>query len=198
MKFKKGDRVQFISESSLAEGVIWEVKASNHGISYKVESDHEKNRWMWIDEGHLIPLTPLPAIPKFVADVLQVQKEKWWWSLSESLNLKVYACTSFVKEYSVDIRIKDWLSLPSNQELFARAWMDGYEVEDEPLYYVRFISDNRSSYLNLQKNRGRLWVSDYLESDEFKAKFTEKEIKNMNENYWAFKVPVEDLEEVVK
>ncbi|MGM8034890.1 DUF1642 domain-containing protein [Listeria monocytogenes] len=78
----------------------------------------------------------LVKVPKFVADVLQVQKEKWWWSLSESLNLKVYACTSFVKEYSVDIRIKDWLSLPSNQEIFARAWLDGYEVEQEPLFIM--------------------------------------------------------------
>ncbi|HAB6435303.1 TPA_asm: DUF1642 domain-containing protein [Listeria monocytogenes] len=148
----------------------------------------------WIFEGHLIPLTPLPVIPQFVADVLQVQKEKWWWSLSESLNLKVYACTSFVKEYSVDIRIKDWLSLPSNQELFARAWMDGYEVEQEPLYYIKVI-DSYFGYINLNLKTGAYTTSTNEEPVGFKTKFTEKEIKNMDTRYWAFAVPVEEMEE---
>ncbi|MBC3581215.1 DUF1642 domain-containing protein [Listeria monocytogenes] len=190
MQFKEGDKVQFIREGSLIDGVVKEFKDCSPDMWYLID---DKCKDSWIFEGHLIPLTPLPVIPQFVADVLQVQKEKWWWSLSESLDLKVYACTSFVKEYSVDIRIKDWLSLPSNQELFARAWLDGYEVEQEPLYYIKVI-DRHFGYINLNLKTGAYTTTTNVESDGFKTKFTEKEIKAIDERYWQFKVPVEDLE----
>ncbi|WP_271000212.1 DUF1642 domain-containing protein [Listeria seeligeri] len=189
--FKKGDKVQFIRKGSLMKGIIQEIRTSHYGASYIVASDYDEPRW--IDEGRLIPLSPLPVIPQFVADVLQVQKEKWWWSLSESLNLKVYACTSFVKEYSVDIRIKDWLSLPSNQELFARAWMDGYEVEQEPLYYI-IVTDSRFGYINLNLQTGGYITSTNGEFGRFKTKFTEQEIKELDERFWAFAIPVEEGE----
>ncbi|EMC6865395.1 DUF1642 domain-containing protein [Listeria monocytogenes] len=208
MKFKEGDKVQFIREGSMVEGVVKEVKDCSPDMWYLID---DKCKDSWIFGGHLIPLTPLPAIPKFVADVLQVQKEKWWWSLSESLNLKVYACTSFVKEYSVDIRIKDWLSLPSNQELFARAWMDDYEIEQEPLYYVRlplaYWDEDKAElediyrYLRLNVTSeeteisGRTTVSEWQKADGWRTQLTEKQIKDIDEAYWAFRVPVEDLEE---
>ncbi|EIM4495820.1 DUF1642 domain-containing protein [Listeria monocytogenes] len=192
------------------KGIIQEIRTSHYGASYIVASDYDEPRW--IDEGRLIPLSPLPVIPQFVADVLQVQKEKWWWSLSESLNLKVYACTSFVKEYSVDIRIKDWLSLPSNQELFARAWMDGYEVEKEPLYYVKLPISKRNEatdeleiinmclLLNIRSRETCIsgnyrWV-DKLKRTGWRTKLTEAQIKDMPEGdiYWQFAVLVDEVE----
>ncbi|EMK3136788.1 DUF1642 domain-containing protein [Listeria monocytogenes] len=33
------------------------------------------------------------------------------------------------------------------------------------------------------------------ELTSYKTRFTESEIKDINENYWAFKVPVEEVEE---
>ncbi|EAE4404184.1 DUF1642 domain-containing protein, partial [Listeria monocytogenes] len=69
---------------------------------------------------------------------------------------------------------------------------DGYEVEKEPLYYVRFIN-NCSGYLNV-RNDGRRSLSDSVQNDIFKTQFTEAEIKEMDERYWQFVVPVRDLE----
>ncbi|EDN9223202.1 DUF1642 domain-containing protein [Listeria monocytogenes] len=189
MKFKKGDLVEVIWRSELYRGAVTQVVEATDEIVVKLA---KKPAIDYLFNQNQVSKVKLVKVPKFVADVLQVQKEKWWWSLSESLNLKVYACTSFVKEYSVDIRIKDWLSLPSNQELFARAWLDGYEVEQEPLYYVRFF-DGKVGFLQVYLNGVRL-VGWRTKSEEYKVKFTESEIKEMNEKYWAFKVPVEDLE----
>ncbi|WP_172426605.1 DUF1642 domain-containing protein [Listeria monocytogenes] len=132
-----------------------------------------------------LALVKLPVVPLYVGE---------WIAESKEVDRTLIGAIKIENKQMPRLVVRWLLDNADNQVLFARAWSGKYEVEDEPLYYVRFISDNRSSYLNLQKNRGRLWVSDYLESDEFKAKFTEKEIKNMNENYWAFAVPVEDLE----
>ncbi|EAG8523446.1 DUF1642 domain-containing protein [Listeria innocua] len=63
-----------------------------------------------------------------------------------------------------------------------------------PLYYVVFLPDDEFSYLKYNTIDRTAFVSEKIERDEFKTKFTEKEIKNMNENYWAFAVPVEEVE----
>ncbi|EAD5996390.1 TPA: DUF1642 domain-containing protein [Listeria monocytogenes] len=87
-----------------------------------------------------------------------------------------------------------WLiSSADNQELLARAWLDGYEVEKEPLYYVRFF-DGGLGFLNVYFNGVRL-LSCHLGSEGYKTKFTESEIKNIDTRYWDFAVPVEEVEE---
>ncbi|HAC0826580.1 TPA_asm: DUF1642 domain-containing protein, partial [Listeria monocytogenes] len=79
-----------------------------------------------------------------------------------------------------------------NQELFARAWMDGYEVEKEPLYYVQLIR-RLSGYLNVRNDESSFLDSPY-EVGLNKTKFTEAKIKEIDERYWQFAVLVEDLE----
>ncbi|WP_240033363.1 DUF1642 domain-containing protein, partial [Listeria monocytogenes] len=88
-----------------------------------------------------------------------------------------------------------WLiSSADNQELLARAWMDGYEVEKEPLYYVQLI-DHATGYLNVHYDNQKL-VGSNDEASEYKTQFTESEIKAMNkgEAYWLLKEPVDEVE----
>ncbi|HFK7089682.1 TPA: DUF1642 domain-containing protein [Listeria monocytogenes] len=184
MKFKKGDKVQFIREGSLIDGVVKEFKDCSPDMWYLID---DKCKDSWIFEGHLIPLSPLPVIPQFVADWIEYCK-KHCWVLSEALR-PAYEDNRMPEE------VMDWFEdCHENQELFARAWLDGYEVEKEPLYYVRFIPGNSASYLNLRWVDKGLILNTCEQDDVYKTKFTEKEIKNMNINYWAFAVPVEDLE----
>ncbi|HBI6611410.1 TPA: DUF1642 domain-containing protein, partial [Listeria monocytogenes] len=68
-----------------------------------------------------------------------------------------------------------------------------YEVEKEPLYYVRFF-DGGLGFLNVYFNGVRL-LSCHLGSEGYKTKFTESEIKNIDTRYWDFAVPVEEVEE---
>ncbi|HHH8093625.1 DUF1642 domain-containing protein [Listeria monocytogenes] len=190
MKFKEGDKVQFIREGSMVEGVVKEVKDCSPDMWYLID---DKCKDSWIFGGHLILLTLLPVIPQFVADAINTFKEKEY-DIAVAINYETYT-DELIKELSLDRKMRGWLWEASNQELFARAWMGGYEVEQEPLYYVRFIPGNSVSYLNLRWVDKGLILNSCGQDDIYKTKFTEKEIKNMNINYWAFRVPVEDLEE---
>ncbi|EKM3298222.1 DUF1642 domain-containing protein [Listeria monocytogenes] len=182
MKFKKGDKVNCIREGVVCRCTIVDFTTN----TVLVESDNgDRDGWKkWVRKSE-VALVKFPTIPLYVGE---------WIAESKEVGMTLIGAIEIENKQMPRLVVRWLLDNADNQVLFARAWSGKYEVEDEPLYYVRFISDNRGSYLNLQKNRGRLWVSDYLESDEFKTKFTEKEIKNMNENYWAFKVPVEEVE----
>ncbi|EAG2405851.1 DUF1642 domain-containing protein, partial [Listeria monocytogenes] len=92
---------------------------------------------------------------------------------------------------SMNYTVSDWLEEGEDRyNKFARAWLDGYEVEKEPLYYVQLIT-NSLGYLNV-RNDGRRSLSDSVQNDIFKTQFTEAKIKEMDERYWQFAVPVED------
>ena len=85
--------------------------------------------------------------------------------------------------------------------MFIRSLLDGYEVEKEPLYYVYFTEiiaspdlmdpDIEGAYL--MKNGDEVELADNNRFDEMK--FTESEIKAIDERYWAFAVPVEEVAE---
>ncbi|HAC4889156.1 TPA_asm: DUF1642 domain-containing protein [Listeria monocytogenes] len=152
----------------------------------------DKCKDSWIFEGHLILLTPLPIIPQFVADAIDTFQDEGD-SLAVAIDYEVYT-EALIKELSLDIKMRGWLWETSNQELFARAWLGEYEVEQEPLYYVRFIPGNSASYLNLRRVDKRLILNTCGQDDIYKTKLTEKEIKNMDTRYWAFAVPVEEVE----
>ncbi|EKM3357806.1 DUF1642 domain-containing protein [Listeria monocytogenes] len=187
MKVKKGDKVQFIREGSMVEGVVKEVKDCSPDMWYLID---DKCKDSWIFGGHLILLTPLPVIPKLAADAINTFKENEY-DLAVAINYETYT-DELVKELSLDRKMRGWLWETSNQELFARAWIEGYEIEKEPLYYVRFF-DGGLGFLNVYFNGVRL-LNCHLRSEGYKTKFTESEIKNMDARYWDFAVPVEDLE----
>ncbi|MCF2016141.1 DUF1642 domain-containing protein [Listeria monocytogenes] len=134
----------------------------------------------------------LVKVPQFVADVIRILKGKWGDDLATSIDYKLYT-EQFVHKWSFDERIRGWLQYASNQETFARAWMGEYEVEKEPLYYI-IVIDSRFGYINLNLKTGAYITSANREFGRFKTKFTEQEIKELDERYWQFKVPVEEVE----
>ena len=74
-------------------------------------------------------------VPLFVADWIEECKENNIISLSGAFE--------YAKE-EVDTWLSDW----TNQEIFARAWLDGYEVEKEKRYLVKMKGvDSRTNYL---------------------------------------------------
>ncbi|HFU6436549.1 TPA: DUF1642 domain-containing protein, partial [Listeria monocytogenes] len=101
----------------------------------------------------------------------------------------------------------EWLiSSADNQELLARAWLDGYEVEEEPLYYVRLPFASRST--DFEKETTYTYIIVNITTDEmqpstsnrnygsWKAALTESEIKAMPEGdiYWQFAVLVDEAD----
>ncbi|EDN7630108.1 DUF1642 domain-containing protein [Listeria monocytogenes] len=188
MKFKEGDKVQFIREGSLIDGVVKEFKDCSPDMWYLID---DKCKDSWIFGGHLILLTPLPVIPKLAADAINTFKENEY-DLAVAINYETYT-DELVKELPLDRKMRGWLWETSNQELFARAWMGEYEVEQERLYYIKVI-DSDFGYVNLNLKKGECATASNGESGCFKTKFTEEEIENMDTRYWAFAVPVEEVD----
>ncbi|EKA8956981.1 DUF1642 domain-containing protein [Listeria monocytogenes] len=102
----------------------------------------------------------------------------------------------------------EWLiSSADNQELLARAWLDGYEVEKEPLYYVRLPFASRST--DFEKETTYTYIIVNITTDEmqpsisnrnygsWKAELTEAQIKGMpgGDLYWQFAVLVDEVAE---
>ncbi|MGC3435305.1 DUF1642 domain-containing protein [Enterococcus faecalis] len=71
----------------------------------------------------------------------------------------------------------------SNRDLFFDALANGYEVEKEQLYYVKLPE---IGYMRFG------FCIPVTESIEEAKKYTEQEIKAIDERYWAFAVKVEE------
>ncbi|EGU0433373.1 DUF1642 domain-containing protein [Listeria monocytogenes serotype 1/2b] len=208
MKFKEGDKVEFIYGGTLTQGVVTEIRATNHDISYQIVYFGGEKK-IWFAERELLSPAPVLKVPQFVADAIDTFKDEGD-SLAVAIDYEVYT-NELVKELSLDSRVRGWLWETSNQELFARAWMGEYEVEQEPLYYVRLpivrlntlgtAVEGDYKYLWADQATGENNIFQSLEypatliQSGWETKFTEQEIKELDERYWSFAVPVEEVEE---
>lgn len=76
------------------------------------------------------------TIPHFVAD---------WLKLSKSIGRSLFGA---MRVFEKDDDVEKWLQWSENQELFARAWLDGYEVEKEERYTVVMKETKQLLYYN--------------------------------------------------
>lgn len=70
------------------------------------------------------------VIPQFVAEWIEVCKEHLAVGIVTALS------PSFIKKNEQSLDLILWAKKAKNQELFARAWLDGYDVEQEKRYVV--------------------------------------------------------------
>ena len=90
----------------------------------------------------------------------------------------------------------DWAK--RNQETFARAWLDGYEVEEEQLYTVELPDPNRKGtnkmYLCKADNTGKVYIckGNFNPHKNKNLWLTEEEIKKDFYWAWQFAEPVKD------
>ncbi|EIM2068731.1 DUF1642 domain-containing protein [Listeria monocytogenes] len=183
MKFREGDKVEFVWLGKLTQGVVTEIRENNHGISYQIEHG-EKGETILITRKGLIAPAPVLKVPQFVADWISHCKQKVY-DLFLSMDYE---------DSDMSYEMYNWLTLSDeNQEIFARAWLDGYEVEKEPLYYVKLI-DHTTGYLNVYYDNAKV-VGSNDGANGYKTQFTESEIKSMDkgEAYWLLREPVEEV-----
>ena len=124
-------------------------------------------------------------VPQCVADVIEGAREQSP-ELEDALH---YACSNGSQEFT------EWYQKKSNRDLFARAWLDGYEVEEEKRYRVRFKGlDKDLEYLNFK--HGHVWVfSDNIENEEYRTAHTRKELEEAGFG-WVFDCEGIEVEEV--
>ena len=128
------------------------------------------------------------TIPQFVADWIEVCKEH----LTSSLYLAM--TPSFLKSNNQGIELTLWIK--KNEETFARAWLDGYEVEEEKRYYIRLKNvDENYNYLNYIKHLNAWCLAEIKTDKKFRTTHTRKELEEAGFG-WVFDCEGIEIEEV--
>ena len=84
-------------------------------------------------------------------------------------------------------KLKEFLETENNQATFARAWLDGYTVEEEKRYLVKMKATGQY----LRKDENSIRFSSFFISD-----FTRNDIEDLGFG-WVFDCPGIEIEEVL-
>ena len=118
------------------------------------------------------------TVPQFVAD---------WIEECKNDDFHLFGA---MEEMSLHQKKLDyWFREDDNMELFARAWLDGYEVEKEKRYEVKITTSDQ--YLVNAPDENFLG---FLQS-RLRTKFTKKELEKLGFD-WVFECPGIEIEEV--
>lgn len=123
-------------------------------------------------------------VPQFVAD---------WIEHSRNIGCSLSGAMSMFKEKIED---KKWMQWAEKQEIFARAWLDGYEVEEEKKFFVKIkCLSEEYKYLNYFKSCREWLFSENEETKEYRTAHTRKELEEAGFG-WVFDCPGIEIEEV--
>lgn len=118
-----------------------------------------------------------PVVPQFVADWIKYCKNTFL-SLARALMIEEVDFYNYANQEDHS-RLIDFFGSGINQETFARAWLDGYEVEKEKRYLVRIIGiTNYNSYLNYHKGEDKWTIESRVEIDAIRTEHTRKELED--------------------
>ena len=124
------------------------------------------------------------TIPQFVAD---------WITHSKNIGRSLFGAMSIFGE---NTEIKKWMQWADNQETFARAWLDGYEVEEEPKYTVMVKGvSGYGRYLNKALLSKEYFFASENEVSGYRTKHTRKELEEAGFG-WVFDCEGIEIEEV--
>lgn len=127
------------------------------------------------------------TVPQFVADYIKDAKY-YEWDLDDAFD--------HIAEESEESEIYEWFYTLGNIDVFARAWLDGYEVEKEKRYLVKIIGiTNYNSYLNYHKGENKWTIESSAETDTIRTKHTRKELEKSGFG-WVFDCPGIEIKEV--
>ena len=126
------------------------------------------------------------VIPKFVAYVIEDARE-------ESSELE--QAFQFAWWYEND-KFTEWYKKKSNRDVFARAWLDGYEVEKEKRYLVKIkgISED-SDCLNYDSIDDEWYLASDIDGCNVRTHHTRKQLEEAGFGE-VFNSPLFEVEEV--
>ena len=128
-----------------------------------------------------------PVVPQFVADWIEVCKE----NLTSSLYLAM--TPSFLKANNQGVELTIWIK--KNEETFARAWLDGYTVE-EKRFLVRIKGvTNQTRTLKRNIDIETWYFGNPTNYKDINAHHTRKELEQAGFG-WIFDCPGIEIEEV--
>lgn len=150
--------------------ILENLECSTESLSY--DNGYEQGVYDSLSHVILLDEPKKVVVPKFVAEWIEYAKKK-----GDSLSASFKPRDLYGAEYG---KVNSWIK--DNEETYALAWVNGYEVEKEPLYYVKLPE---IGYMRFGKKY-------FYSTDKEDAKrYTEKQIKAIDERYWPFAVKVE-------
>ena len=124
------------------------------------------------------------TIPQFVADWYEENKDDF------------HLFGAMVAISSNQKKLDYWFREDDNMELFARAWLDGYEVEKEKRYLVRIKGVSEyGCYLNKGSLSKEYFLESKAEIGGCRTKHTRKQLEEDGFG-WVFDCPGIEIEEV--
>ena len=178
-KFDLGTKAVWINE-------ILNKLGSDYGtLKYKAGYEQGKFEGEWVgqqlkDADKIRQELNKPMIPQFVADWIEDRKTK-----GKSL-LKSLLYTPG--------KVNSWVDDPDNQETFALAWINGYEVEQEKRYSVKIKGEIEENLLVYGLGIKRYFFARTYDSLK-RNEHTRKELEEAGFG-WVFDCPGIEIEEV--
>lgn len=147
-------------------------------------SENHPGRWvLWSDVEKIFDelKTEVVKIPLFAEDVIKVGKVanlSLFWAMDGNGKTESF---------------RDWIEKPENQETFARAWNEGYEVEEEEekRYFVKLKATNQ--YLHVDNFSKASFLP--LSISSFGTEVTKTMLDNLGLSE-VFSNPLFEVEEV--
>nr|DAF40814.1 MAG TPA: Protein of unknown function (DUF1642) [Caudoviricetes sp.] len=128
-------------------------------------------------------------VPQLVADWIDVCKEYLTTSLYTAMN------PNFMKENNQSFDLILWIKKTGNQDLFARAWLDGYEVEEEKRYLVKVKGNIQENMLVYGEFAKRYFFTKSSSLYNVVSFHTRKELEEAGFG-WVFNCEGVEIEEV--
>jgi hypothetical protein len=169
---KKQELIKHIEDLPYKEGpIVDKIDISRKGLLELVKQ---------LDEPKKV------VVPQFVADVIEGVREKSL-ELEDALH---YTWGKGTKEFT------EWYKKKSNRDLFARAFLDGYEVEEEKRYIVKMKGLNEyNNYLNYDSIDDEWYFADAENGPAVGTHHTRKQLEETGFG-WVFDCPGIEIEEV--
>lgn len=187
-KIKLKDVIARIKKLDLGTQKVWlneilnELGSDYGTLKYKAGYEQGKLEGEWVgrqlkDAEKIRQELNKPTVPQIVADYIKYTKDAEW-DLQEAMDDVAY-------EDNKDLR--KWFN--NNIELFARAWIDGYEVEKEKWYTVKMRATKQPLFYN------NMYEKIFFSLGELATRFTRKELEEAGFG-WVFDCPGIEIEEV--
>ena len=142
----------------------------NHDCFRRVDTSQVLKDLKQLDEPEIV------KVPQFVADYIEFKK---------SYDFHVYGAMRVIEDH-YDKRVSEWF-YEKNIETFIRAWLDGYEAEEEPKYTVKIKA---TKHYFAKDGNGRIYFS-----LKYESAFTKIELEKANLD-WVFDCEGTEVEEV--
>lgn len=150
-------------------------------------SIHQMGKKSFIDLIEKLDEPQKVTVPQFVADYIKDAKY-YEWDLDDVFD--------HITEESGGSEISEWFYTLGNVDVFARAWLDGYEVEKEKRYYIRLKNvDENYNYLTCIKHLDAWALTEMKRDKKFRTEHTKKQLEEGGFGE-VFDSPLFEVEEV--